>query len=66
MEDAVVAIVSIFFVIGITVGIITVIALSALRDDRRCPPGEAEPGPDDADLDDRPRWPGNAGNDFSR
>jgi hypothetical protein len=35
MNDTVVAIVSAFFVIGITVGIIVVFAMSALRADRR-------------------------------
>ena len=70
MNDSVVAIVSAFFVIGITVGIITVFAMSALRTDRQGrrgrPPkyGTAafdelppEPSWDDADPDDQPRWP---------
>lgn len=35
MNDSVVAIVSAFFVIGITVGVIVVIALSVLRAERR-------------------------------
>ena len=35
MNDSVVAIVSAFFVIGITVGIIAVFAMSALRTDRQ-------------------------------
>jgi hypothetical protein len=70
MNDSVVAIVSAFFVIGITVGVITVLAMSALRTDRQGrrgrPPkyGTAafdelppEPSWDDADPDDQPRWP---------
>ncbi len=40
MNDSVVAIVSAFFIIGITVGIITVIALSVLRARRAADPGE--------------------------
>jgi len=43
---SVTVIVSIFFVIGITVGVITVIAMSVLRRDRR----DRRDGPDD--------WPG--------
>jgi hypothetical protein len=46
MNDSVVAIVSAFFIIGITAGVIAVIAMSALRADRRGGPGD--PG----DLDD--------------
>ena len=78
MNGAVVAIVSAFFIIGITVGIIAVVAVSALRADRpRDPgdppeygprgPGEQPPDPDwdDAGPDDRPRWPGDVDNDFS-
>jgi hypothetical protein len=77
MNDSVVAIVSAFFVIGITVGIITVVAMSALRTDRqgrRVRPQEygtgafdelpPEPSWDDADPDDHPRWPANADNHF--
>jgi hypothetical protein len=50
MSDTVVAIVSAFFIIGITVGIVAVIAVSVLRGDRRGGPDEpqdhepAEPG----------------------
>jgi hypothetical protein len=66
MNDSVVAIVSAFFIIGIAVGIISVIALSVLRDDRRGLPREPGPGRGDAGPDDRPRWPGDADKDFSR
>jgi hypothetical protein len=78
MNDSVVAIVSAFFVIGITVGIIVVVALSTLRADRRGDPGdpldygprgsrESPPdrGWDDAAPDDHLRWPGGADSDFS-
>lgn len=40
MNGAVVTIVSAFFVIGITVGIIAVVAMSNLRADRRGDPGD--------------------------
>ena len=40
MNGAVVAIVGAFFIIGITVGIIAVVAMSALRADRRGDPGD--------------------------
>ncbi len=40
MNDSVVAIVSAFFIIGITVGIVTVIALSVLRARRAADPGD--------------------------
>ena len=75
MNDTVVAIVSAFFVIGIVVGIIAVVALSVLRADRRGGPGDPldhEPRgsggkrPDPRwDDDDQPRWPEGADNDFS-
>ena len=80
MNDSVVAIVSAFFIIGITVGIIAVVALSALRADRRAamPPRPSAgvrasdarraaggPGWDNAGRDDHPRWPGDDDNDFS-
>jgi hypothetical protein len=69
MSDSVVAIVSAFFLIGITVGVIAVIALSALQADRRGDPDDdlddpgdpldfGSPGPDDPPPD--PRW-NNAG-----
>lgn len=80
MNDSVVAIVSAFFVIGITVGVITVVAMSALRTDRQGRRGrqgrpleygadafdELPPDPswDDADPDDYPRWPANADHHF--
>ena len=77
MNDTVVAIVSAFFVIGILVGIIIVAAMSVLRAERRGDPGDLlnyEPrGPreppglawDDTGRNGRPRWPGDADNDFS-
>jgi len=78
MNDSVVAIVSAFFIIGITVGIIAVVAMSVLRRDRRGHPGDPEdydpaepddqrhaPGWDDAGPGEHPRWPGDASNDFT-
>jgi hypothetical protein len=65
MNDTVVAIVSAFFIIGIAVGTIAVVAVSALRADRRGKSADP-PGPrwDDAGPDGHPRWPGGADNDF--
>ena len=77
MNDSVVAIVSAFFIIGITVGITAVVAMSVLRPGRSGHPGDpaeyqpAEPGgqPDSGWDDDvpggHPRWPGDANNDFT-
>jgi hypothetical protein len=78
MNGAVVAIVSAFFIIGITVGIIAVVAMSSLRADRRGDPGDlpefgprgpgqqpGEAGWNDAGPDDHPHWPGGVDNDFS-
>jgi hypothetical protein len=75
MSHAVVAIVSIFFIIGITVGIITVVALSVLRPRPRGWPGRRleygppdqppDPDGDEGGPDERPRWPGDTGSDFS-
>ena len=81
MNDSVIAIVSAFFIIGITVGIIAVVAISALRAGRRGDPGDPgdppEYGPrrpggeppkagwDDAGPDDHPNWPGDVDNDFT-
>ena len=76
MSDAVVVIVSIFFIFGITVGIITVIALAVLRPrhpdgpDTRDELDSSGYGPSDLDLDGsdpgyRSRWPGDTDNDFS-
>jgi hypothetical protein len=77
MNDTVVAIVSAFFVIGILVGIIAVVAMSVLRAERRGAPGnppvfeprEAHEPPDlpwdDTQLDGGPFWPGDADSDFS-
>ena len=74
MNDTVVAIVSAFFVIGILVGIIAVVAMSVLRAERRGDPGDLldyetrePPGLpwDDTGPDRHPRWPGDSENDFS-
>jgi len=79
MNGSVIAIVSaFFFIIGISVGIIAVIAISVHRADRRGgpggpppyrPPGPGEQSPeldwDDAGLGDRPPWPGDGNNDFN-
>jgi hypothetical protein len=77
MNDTVVAIVSAFFVIGILVGIIAVVAMSVLRAERRRDPGDLldyEPrGPRepsgypwaDTEQDRYSRWPGDSDNDFS-
>ena len=78
MNDSVVVIVSAFFIIGITVGIIAVVAMSALGADRRGnPSGPPEYGPrgpgkqpsgpdwDDAGQNDHPRWPEDADSDFN-
>ena len=77
MNDSVVAIVSAFFIIGITVGIIAVVAISALRNGRPGDPGDPpEYGPgrpgeppqagwDDARPDDHPSWPGDVDSDFT-
>jgi hypothetical protein len=76
MNDAVVAIVSAFFIIGIVVGIIAVVAMSVLRaerhgdqgghaepvDDRYEPPGSYRDGPDSGPHG---RWPGDNDNEFS-
>ena len=77
MNGSVVAIVSAFLIIGVAVGIIAVLALSALRTDRRGnPPGPRGYGPgrlgeppayrgwDDAGPDDHRRWPGDVDNHF--
>jgi hypothetical protein len=76
MNDTVVAILSAFFVIGIVVGIIAVIALSVLRAEGRGHQGDQAEPLDDSDQSpgsgwDAPdsgpdrRWPGDADNDFS-
>jgi hypothetical protein len=78
MNDSVVAIVSAFFIIGITAGIIAVVAMSALLADRRGDPGDPpeygtrrpggrppEAGWDDAAPDDHPSWPGGVDSEFS-
>ena len=63
MNDTVVAIVSAFFVIGILVGIIIVVAIRAER--RREPADLLDYEWDDTGPDRHPRWPGEADNDFS-
>ena len=74
MNDTVVAIVSAFFVIGILVGVIIVVAMSVLRAERRGAPGDPPDfGPrdpsglpwDDTGRNGRSRWPGDADTDFS-
>jgi hypothetical protein len=76
MNDTVVAIVSAFFIIGIVVGIIAVVAMSAIRAERRSgqddhaepyddPYEPSGPGWDDPDSDPQRRWPGDADSDFS-
>jgi hypothetical protein len=80
MNDTVVAIVSAFFIIGIVVGIIAVVAMSVLRAERRghrgdyadlvdddpYGPGQAPHGSgwDDTTPDRHPRWPGESDTDF--
>jgi hypothetical protein len=75
-ETVVAAIVSAFFVIGILVGIIAVVAMSVLRAERRgaqedpldYEPREPREPPgypwDDTGPDRHPRWPGDADNYF--
>ena len=74
MNNTVVAIVSAFFIIGILVGVIVVVAASVLRADRRGDPGDPldfEPGEPPGRprggvaSGGRSRWPGDADNDFS-
>jgi hypothetical protein len=77
MNDTVVAIVSAFFVVGILVGIIAVVAVSVLRASRRAGPGDLPddeprkprepPGYpwNDTGPDRHPRWPGDDDNDLS-
>lgn len=62
MNGTVVVVVSAFFVIGILVGAIAVVAMSVLRSGRRGRPGA---GRDDAESDDQPRWPGDADSEFT-
>ena len=80
MSDTVVAIVSAFFVIGILVGIVIVIAMAVIRagrhdrqDDPADPqdyqpsgPGEPPPGPpwDGTEPDGHSRWPGDDDTNF--
>jgi hypothetical protein len=73
MNTSVLVVVGLFFIIGITVGIVAVVAVANLRSDRRggldSPPADEPGGPGqqppdpgylDAESDDRPRWPGDA------
>ena len=72
MNDAVVAIVSAFFIIGILVGMVAVIAAAVFRADRRgrqddpedLPGYEPEDSWDDTRPDGHPRWPGESDTDF--
>ncbi len=81
MSGLLITIIVVFFAVGITFGVITVHALSALRAERRGQPGyerqyeldyqanrpaapPAGPGRDRTVLEDQPRWPGDADNDF--
>jgi heme/copper-type cytochrome/quinol oxidase subunit 2 len=59
MSDSVVAIVSAFFIIGITVGVIVVVAISALRADRRGG-GPAQPARYGPRMEHRPPEDGGA------
>jgi hypothetical protein len=73
MSAAVVIIVGLFFLIGITVGVVIVVAMAGVRSDRRAGPGDpryerggrvAEPpaaGEDDRTSGQRPGWPGDSG-----
>ncbi len=81
MSGLLITIVGVFFTVGITVGVITIIALSALRAGRRGQPRygpEQQPGyaasrpgelpaepGPDGTVLEEPRWPGDADNDFS-
>jgi hypothetical protein len=81
MNDTVVAIVGAFFIIGILVGIIAVVAMSVLRAERHGAPGDPEDPPDyeargpgepppglpwdGTGPDGHPHWPPDADNDFS-
>jgi hypothetical protein len=77
MSDTVVAIVGAFFVIGILVGIVVVVAAAVLRADRRGhrdDPGDpmtyqsrgsGEPPSAPSGDDSHPYWPGDDDNDFT-
>jgi hypothetical protein len=76
MNDTVAAIVSAFFIIGIVVGIIAVVAMSVLRAERRGGQGDhADPFDDPYEPPDsywdgpdsgpHGRWPGDTDNDLS-
>jgi hypothetical protein len=79
MNDSVIAIVSAFFIIGISVGVIAVIALSVIRrrraDGRGGGPHDPgglpeydlappEPGWQDSGDEGQPSWPGDSDTDF--
>lgn len=76
MNDTVAAIVSAFFIIGIVVGIIAVVAMSVLRAEHRGdqdddagpfddPYERPGPGWDDPYSGQHRRWPGDTDDDFS-
>jgi len=69
MNVAVVIVVGLFFVIGITVGVIIVIATAGIRSERRAEPVDPrwhQPGgrdtqpSDPLEDDERPSWPGDS------
>jgi gas vesicle protein len=72
MNDTVVAVVSAFFIIGILVGIVAVIAAAVFRADRRGrqvdPEDLRDYEPEDSWNDTKPdghrRWPGESDTDF--
>jgi len=72
MNVAVVVVVGLFFAIGITVGVVIVIAMAGIRSERRPEPGDprrherggrdTQPDPmeDYQASDERPGWPGDS------
>ena len=73
MSAAVVIIVCLFFLIGITVGVVIVVAMAGIRSDRRAGTGDPryerggrdaeppDPREDHRDSDERRSWPGDSG-----
>jgi hypothetical protein len=74
MNAPVLIVIGLFFVIGITVGVVVVFAMAGVRSDRRAGPrvprwyqsggSDAQPSDQDEDhraSDERPRWPGDSG-----
>ncbi len=55
MSTTVAVVFIVVFVIGVATGVITVVAMAAVRRDRAVEPPE---NPDDILERDRPRWPG--------